>query len=487
MGIAMLIFVPMAITLTSHGGAGTVTGSKHLLEVEHRDGSTGSILLDCGMFQGEGMAVGKGKDPNRMFGFDPRRVDAVILSHAHIDHSGMLPKLVADGFRGKIWATAATRDLCSIMLEDSARIQESDHEQELRRARKKGRAPRSDEPLYKVEHVNRTMELFYVLDHGEAMEILPGVELLFTDTGHILGSVALNLTIDDGDRVLKLAFTGDVGRYSDRLLPEPVRFPQADVILCESTYGDRDHLDIIAAELDLLRHVTEVCVERKGKLFVPAFSIGKTQELLYTLNALSNAGNLPRIPVFVDSPLAIKATDIVRRYSDLFRETVREELHDDPDLFSFPGVEFVASADRSKELNSKEGPFIVIAASGMMEAGRIRHHLYHGLSDPSNAVLIVGFCPPGTLGAELLEGAEQVQIFGDSIPVKAEILRMDHYSAHADRTELIRYLNCQEPEQVKELILVHGVKKAMESFREMAGMHGFKNISIAERGESRAL
>ena len=473
----------MSITLISHGAAGTVTGSKHLLEITGRDGATQRVLLDCGMFQGEGMSAGKGRDPNRHFGFDPRSIDALILTHAHIDHSGMLPRLVAEGFRGKIWSTPATRDLCAIMLEDSARIQENDHEQDRRRAARKGRRLDDEGPLYGVDDIKPTMELFHAMDNEETLEILPGIELTLTDTGHILGSTAVNLKIDDGEKVLKLAYTGDVGRYSTRLLPEPVRFPQAHVILCECTYGDRDHVSVTEAELELLEHVKNVCVERGGRLIIPAFSIGKTQEILYTLNALSNAGNLPRIPVFVDSPLAIGATEIVRQYSKLFRETVREELHHDPDLFSFPGVEFVRAADRSKQLNQNTDPCIIISASGMMEAGRVRHHLFHSLSNEANAVLIIGFCPPGTLGGQLLAGATEVDLFGDTIPVKAEILKMDHYSAHADRTELIRYLNCQEAGNVDKLILVHGIASAAASFSEMCRLHGFPNVSIARKGE----
>lgn len=441
------------------------------------------ILLDCGMFQGEGMSAGKGRDPNRHFGFDPRSLDAVLLTHAHIDHSGLLPRLVSEGFSGKIWATPATRDLCAIMLEDSARIQESDIDQDRRRAAKQGRRDSGEGPLYQVADIQPTMELFFALDNEEAFEILPGIELTFTDTGHILGSAAINLKIDDGERVLRLAYTGDVGRYSTRLLPEPVRFPKADVILCECTYGDRDHQSVQEAELELMEHVVNVCVERKGRLIIPAFSIGKTQELLYTLNALSNAGNLPRIPVFVDSPLAISATEIVRRHSKLFRQTVREELHHDPDLFSFPGVEFVRSADRSKQLNKSTDPCIIISASGMMEAGRVRHHLFHALELEENAVLIVGFCPPGTLGGQLLAGEKTVKLFGEDLAVRAEILRMDHYSAHADRTELIRYLNCQDPSEVQKLILVHGIANAATSFSEMARLHGFKDVSIARKDE----
>ena len=417
----------MSITLTSHGAAGTVTGSKHLVHVVHRDGKSTRVLMDCGMFQGEAV-YRKEEDPNRSFGFSPREVDVLVMSHAHIDHSGLVPRLVAEGFTGVIWATPATRDLCAIMLEDSARIQEYDFAYDLKRAKKRGREPEETEPLYTVDDVQPALALFQTVEYNVPVTIAPGIILHYTDTGHILGSAAVHLDIDDGDRVLKLSFTGDVGRYVDRLLPQPAPFRQADVIICESTYGDRDHADIAEAEAELLRHVDEVCVQRGGRLIIPAFSIGKTQEILYTLNTLSNEGRLPRIPVFVDSPLAISATDIVRRYSALFKDEVRAELEQDPDLFTFPGVEFVRSPDRSKQLNGVKKPCIIIAASGMMEAGRVRHHLLHALPDPINGVLAVGYCAPHTLGAELINGADRVRIFGEEVPVLASVKKMEFYS-----------------------------------------------------------
>lgn len=473
----------MPITLISYGAAGTVTGSKHLLHVTRRDGSSTRLLLDCGMFQGEALR-GERSDPNRNFGFDPKDIDVLVLSHAHIDHSGLVPRLVAEGFKGPIWSTPATRDLCAIMLEDSARIQEYDFAYDLKRAKKRGREPEESEPLYTVDDVRPAMELFNTVGYDQATEIAAGVSLIYTDTGHILGSAAVHLVIDDGERVLRLTFTGDVGRYVDRLLPIPANFPQADVIICESTYGDRDHAPVAEAEEELLRHVTEVCVRRGGKLIIPAFSIGKTQEILYTLNTLSNEGRLPRIPVFVDSPLAISATDIVRHHSNLFKEEVRKELMKDPDLFSFPGVEFVRSPDRSKQLNESKKACIVIAASGMMEAGRVRHHLIHSLPDPANGVLAVGFCAPGTLGDELLDGAKEVRIFYDRVPVRASVNKMEFFSAHADRGELVRYLSCQDPTKVERLFLVHGVERSLLALKGLLSEKGFRDIAIPRKGEA---
>lgn len=472
----------MSITLTCHGAAGTVTGSKHLLHVQRRDGSITRLLLDCGMFQGEAMR-GKGEDPNRRFGFDPGSIDVLVLSHAHIDHSGLVPRLVAEGFNGPIWSTPATRDLCAIMLEDSARIQEYDHAFDLKKARKHGRAPEEQEPLYTVDDVQPALALFSTAGYNEPVAIAPGITLTYTDAGHILGSAAVHLVVDDGDRVLRFTFTGDVGRYVDRLLPHPAAFPQADVIVCESTYGDRDHAPLAEAEDELLRHVTEVCVNRRGKLIIPAFSIGKTQEILYTLNALSNAGRLPRVPVFVDSPLAIGATEIVRRYSTLFHASVQAELVKDPDLFTFPGVEYVRKPERSKQINGMEEACIVIAASGMMEAGRVRHHLHHCLPDPANGVLAVGFCAPGTLGDDLLSGDTHVRIFGEQVPVRASVNKMEFYSAHADRNELVRYLGCQDVKQVQRLFLVHGIERSLVSLSNTLAEKGFSRVEIPRRGQ----
>lgn len=467
---------PMAISISFFGAAGTVTGSKHLVEVDGK-----RILLDCGMSQGEGHESDK---RNRYFGFAPHEVDAVVLSHAHIDHSGLLPRLVAEGYKGPIWCTPATRDLCAIMLEDSARIQESDFEFDTKRAKKQGRKPDWPEPLYTVDDVKPALACMQALAYGETKEILPGIELAFTDAGHILGSAAVHLAIAQPDGTRRVSFTGDVGRYVDRLLPDPAPFRQCDVLICESTYGDRDHAPVEVAHDELLHHVQRVCVEQRGKLLIPAFSIGKTQEILYTLNALSNAGKLPRIPVFVDSPLSINATGVYRAHSNLLQEDVRAELQRDPDLFGFQGVQWVQKPDESKALNARTEPCIIIAASGMMEAGRIRHHLRYNLADERNAVLVVGFCSPRSLGAQLLEGAPEVRIFGDVIPVKAAILRMEFYSAHAGQSELLRYIGCQDPAKVQHTFLVHGIEKGLTALKAKCEEAGFKNVVVPKRKET---
>lgn len=476
----------MPITFTPFGAAGTVTGSKHLIEIT-RDGDRPlRILLDCGMFQGEAMGGENSKDRNRRFGFDPASIDIVVLSHAHIDHSGLLPRLVKEGFAGPIWSTPATRELCQIMLVDSAHIQEYDAAFDHKRARRHDKHEEPQGPLYRVDDVPPTMARFRELALDTPTEIAPGVELTFTEAGHILGSAAVQLKIMQGARTFRLAYTGDVGRYADRLLPYPAPFPQADAIICESTYGDRDHEPLEEAEEALLTHVHQVCVEQQGRLIIPAFSVGRTQEVLYALNKLSNAGRLPRIPVFVDSPLAIDATDISRRHAYLFREEVQAELIDDPDLFSFAGVYFVHEAEHSKQLNTRPGPFIVISASGMMEAGRVRHHLFHGLADKRNGVLVVGHCTPGTLGGQLLAGVGEVHIFGETIPVRASIRRLAFYSAHADRNELLRYLSCQDL-GATTIHLVHGDDPAREALRDLLLAKGARRVELPRFKEARRL
>jgi len=470
----------MGISITFHGAAGMVTGSKHLLEIPDKNGKIMRLLLDCGMFQGEGP---QSDEKNRRFGFDPRELDAVVLSHAHIDHSGLIPRLVREGFKGPIYATPATRDLCTVMLADSAHIQESDFESDLKRAKRQGRAPKEIEPLYTIGDVSPALALFQAVEYNEGFEVLPGVALMFTDAGHILGSACVHLDIDTEEGERRITFSGDVGRYVDRLLPDPTPFRQADTIICESTYGDRDHPPVEVVRDELLDHVRRVCVEKKGKLIIPAFSIGKTQEILHTLNKLYNEGRLPRIPVIVDSPLSINATAIYKQHAALLQADVRAELAEDPDLFGFKGVEFVREAARSKQLNERQEPCIVIAASGMMEAGRIRHHLRHGLPNERNAVLIVGFSAPGTLGAELMERPDHVRIFGERVAVRAEILRMESYSAHADRGELSRWIGCQDAAKVQRMFLVHGIASSLNGLRERFAREGYQRIDIPKQGE----
>jgi metallo-beta-lactamase family protein len=455
------------------GAAKTVTGSRHLLRANGTQ-----ILLDCGLFQDrESIKAGK----NEHFGFDPRSIDAVILSHAHIDHSGALPGLVKEGFRGPIYCTPATKDFCEIMLADSARIQENDayHRNKRRKQQGKNEIP----PLYDEDDVRETIRLMEAVEYNEWFVLVKGIKFQFTDAGHILGSAAIHLEINEDGSHKHFTFTGDIGRATDVLLRSPQPFPQADFILCESTYGDRLHEKEIDPSAQLLKVVEDTCVKRLGKVYIPAFSLGRTQEIVYALNNLKNQGLLPDIPVYVDSPLSTNATEIMRKHADNFNADVTRSLREDPDPFGFNGLVYITDAELSKALNSDETPCVIISASGMMEAGRIKHHVRNGIEDPRNTILMVGYCAPGSLGADIMEGKEEVRIFGHQYKVNAKVEVITSYSAHGDYQEMTDYLSCQDPEKVKEIFLVHGEMMAQLRFKEHLEKQGFQNVTIPEHGQ----
>ncbi len=451
------------------GAAQTVTGSKHLLTLE----SGYKVLLDCGMFQGMGP---EGIKRNQDFGFDAAEVDCVILSHAHIDHSGLLPKLYAEGFNGKIYCTPATADLCGIMLRDSAFIQVSDLKYINRRRAKKGESLLN--PLYTMEDAEAVLGNLFHVNYLEPFLINDEITFNFTDQGHLLGSAAINISIKEKARTFTLTFTGDIGRPNDQLLRGPEKFPQADYILCESTYGDRLHEKIQGAEERLLKIVRETCVVNKGKLIIPAFSVDRTQELVFALDKMEHAGLLPRIKVFVDSPLSVNATRIMRKHRECFNDTLLNYLKTDEDPFGFDNLEYVSSVIRSKELNDIKEPCIIISSSGMAEAGRVKHHIANTIKKKSTTILIVGYCSPGSLGSELKTGKKEVRIFGEIYPVNAHVEVIDSYSAHADYSEMIAYLGCQEAKKVKQMFLVHGELLTQTSFKRRLEEVGFEAVSI---------
>ncbi len=461
--------------ITFHGAAQTVTGSKHLITT----GRGIKILLDCGLFQNRG---GDNADMNRHFGFDPTEVDYMILSHAHIDHSGNIPHLVRQGFSGPIYCTLATLDLCTIMLEDSAHIQESDLKYLNRKRAKNGQ--KELDPLYTLEDVQEALKLFVPVELNEKVAIDKHIRFHFTDAGHILGSAAVNVEIDETDETIKIFFSGDTGRYNDYILKSPQPFPQADYIITESTYGDRLHEDVVNTELELLKVVHQTCILNKGKLIIPAFSLGRTQEIVYALNRLFNKGQLEKIPVYVDSPLAISATSIMRKHKDSFNPDIVEYMKKDDDPFGFESLHYIRDVELSKELNEKQEPCIIISASGMMEAGRIKHHLKNNIIDAKNTVLIVGFVPPGSLGDRMIQGESEVRIFGKMVPLRASVKVMGSYSAHADYKELMQYLSCQDTSKVKRLFLVHGEKEAQLTFKKHLHGMGFADIVIPMMHES---
>lgn len=457
--------------LTFKGAAKTVTGSKHLITTVQGK----KILLDCGLYQN---SAKDNDELNSHFGFNPADIDAVILSHAHIDHSGNLPLLVKQGFNGKIYATPATRDLCEIMLLDSAHIHESDMVFLNKRRAKMGKSPLK--PLYTVKDATKCMKHFYAIPYQNEFSINDEVSFIFTDAGHILGSAVINLAVKDLDNTIHICFTGDIGRPHDLIIKAPEKFRQADYIICESTYGNRLHDDANMAAEKLLQVVLETCVEKKGKLLIPAFSLGRTQEVVYTLDKLKTQGLLPPVKVYVDSPLSMNATDIMRKYTDSFNEEIQEYMKIDDDPFGFKNLIYIQDAEESKALNELKEPCIIIAASGMMEAGRIKHHLHNNIGKENCTLLVVGFVPPNSLGHRLLRGDKQVRIFGEEHDVKMQVRSINSYSAHADYTEIIDFLSCQDKTKIKQIFLVHGNEDVMYDFKAKLIETGYNHIEIPD-------
>jgi metallo-beta-lactamase family protein len=463
------------MNITFYGAAQTVTGSKHLLKTVNGK----QLLLDCGLFQNKGS---DNETLNRNFGFDPAQVDYMILSHAHMDHSGLIPLLVKSGFTGPVYCTSATRDLCEVMLADSAHIQEHDVIYLNKKRKKRGQSAIA--PIYKLDDVTNCLKQFVIVKLNEWTDIDSGIRFMFTDAGHILGSCAVNLEIKESGKIKRIFFSGDVGRYTDIILREPQTFPQADVVICESTYGDRLHESTENAESKLLKIVIDTCVTRRGKLIIPAFSLGRTQELVYALDRLNSKGLMPKVPVYIDSPLAVNATEIMRKHTESFNPEILEYMKKDPDPFGYDKVTYIREVEESKSLNDLPEPCIIISASGMMEAGRIKHHIKNNISGDKNTILIVGYVPPNTLGGKLLDGAKEVAIFGVLYPVNAKIELIDTYSAHADYNELIKYLSCQNPEIVKQFFMVHGDPPAQSAFKLKLEKAGFHHIEIPAIGDS---
>ncbi len=475
------------------GAAREVTGSKHLITTN----SGHTILLDCGMYQGKGMETDA---DNRDLGFDPKELDCVVLTHAHIDHSGLLPYIYKLGFRGDIHCTPATRDLCSLMLTDTAFIQAQDMKWYNKKMDKQHK-PKA-EPLYDQNDVEKVMRHFVCHDYDRRFQIYDDVLLTFTNSGHMLGSAICSLEIYEDDSNLsspdggkgaqgkkrwkRVTYTGDIGRAKSHILPSPMLFPQCDYLICESTYGDRLHDDDIASEEELLGIVEDTCVYRKGKLLIPSFSVGRTQEIVYVLNNMYNDGRLPRIPVYVDSPLSTNATQIFRMYAQELSEDVRDTLRFDDDPFGFNTLRYIVNVNESKQLNNDDKPAIIISASGMLEAGRIKHHVANHISDPRCTILLVGYCAPTTLGARIQQpGLKWISIFGVDRRIKAQIAKIEGFSGHGDWKEMIEYLTRSlQVEGVQRVFVVHGEEQAAETYKDHLYEAGFRGIEIPKKGET---
>jgi metallo-beta-lactamase family protein len=454
------------------GAARTVTGSMHLLHINNS-----RILLDCGLFQGK---RAEANERNKNFPFDPKSIDAVILSHAHIDHSGNLPNLVKQGFNRPIYCTPATRDLCEIMLADSGHLHEKDAEFVNKHHRKNHEPP--IEPLYTAEDAAKTMQNFQSIPYEKEFNVLKNVTAKFTDAGHILGSASIRVTTRENGTTKTLGFSGDIGRWNMPIIKDPMFMGMVEALITESTYGGKLHDPPEDMENQLAVDL-ERTIDRGGKVLVPAFSVGRTQDLVYTLHKLFDKGRLPRIPIYIDSPLAINATEIFKKHPECFDDETFQHIAQHHDPFGFMRLQYVRTAEESKQLNNKKEPCMIIAASGMCEAGRILHHLANNIENPLNTILIVGYCAEHTLGKRLVDQAEEVNILGSSYKRKAEVIVHNSFSAHADNNELLKYINCFDKRQLQKIFIVHGETERSENLQKELKKDGFGCIEIPARGQ----
>jgi metallo-beta-lactamase family protein len=455
------------------GGARSVTGTMHVLVVRGK-----KILLDCGLYQGK---RDEAFQRNRQLPFEAGSIDAMVLSHAHIDHSGNIPQLVKLGYTGNIFCTHATRDLCSIMLQDSGHIQEMDAEYVNKKRARSGLKP--VEPFYSAHDALRAMNQFASVGYERNVQIADGVSATFYDAGHILGSAIIALDINDDGKPIRLVFSGDLGRPNMPILRDPVILKEADILFTESTYGGRLHDDFATLNQKLAQVVNDT-VGRGGKIIIPAFSVGRTQEIVYSLHQLTLAGEIPEMPVFVDSPLSLNATEIFRMHPECYDEETADFLQQTDDVFGFKKLHYIENVEESKKLNDVRTPCIIISASGMCEAGRILHHLRNNIEDEKNTILIVGFMAENTLGRRLVEGDPTVKIFGDEYRLAAQVVKLNAFSAHADRAELIQWISAFDRERLNHLYILHGEYDQSEALAQGLGTLGLREVRIPERGET---
>ncbi len=436
------------------GATRTTTGSIYLFEIGSQ-----RLLLECGLFQGKRE---ESIERNCCFPFEPKEIAAVVLSHAHIDHCGNLPNLCRQGFRGNIFCTFATRDLASIMLEDSAQIQRDDAAFISKKRAKKGLPP--VEPLYSANDAEAAVRQFVALNYDRPFPVVEGVTVTFRDAGHILGAAQVVLDIQEKGRRFRYLFSGDVGRGDDDILRNPEPVQDVDYLQVESTYGGREHSPKQDANRQVGQLVRET-LERKGLIIIPAFSVGRTQQIVYTLHQLTLAGQLPKVPIFVDSPLSVNATEIFRLHPECFNETIYKFLREKENPFGMENLTYIREVAHSMKLNDLKDSAIIISASGMCEAGRIRHHLANHIGEPANLILFIGYCAEHTLGAQILSGQNPVNIFGEPHPVKARIASLDSFSGHADKNELRRYVEAMTGD-IKKISVIHGEESQALAFAE---------------------
>ncbi len=470
---SLLLSQAGCVKITFHGAVRTTTGSQHLLEINGV-----RLLLDCGLYQGKRK---ESIERNQSFQFNPNEVDAVILSHAHIDHIGNLPNLYKQGFTGNTYCTFATRDLAAIMLEDSAEIQMADAAYVSKKHKKKGLPP--VEPLYTPEDAECALRQFVSLGYDRPLPVANGVTLTFRDAGHILGSAQVILDFDEGGEKRRLLFSGDIGRGDHAILRNPQPVEDVDVLLVESTYGNREHTaqSGLTDEIEALLSDT---LNNGGKVIIPAFSVGRTQLLVYTLHQLVEAGRLPAFPIYVDSPLSVNATEVFRLHPECFNRDIYNFLREKKNPFGMDNLTYIRKASESIKLNSLDGPTIIISSSGMCEAGRIRHHLKNNISDPNDLILFVGYCAYNTLGSVIRAGIDPVYIFGEAHEVKAKIASFDGFSGHADKNELVDYVKSLTGD-IKKIFVVHGEERPSLAFADtLRQIKPGAEVTVPELNES---
>jgi metallo-beta-lactamase family protein len=455
-----------------YGATRTTTGSLYLLEVNGQ-----RLVLECGLFQGRRE---ESIERNRTFPFDPRQVDAMILSHAHIDHCGNLPNLCRQGFSGNIYSTFATRDLASIMLADSAEIQRADAEFVSRKRAKRNLPPVL--PLYSANDAEKAIRQFVALNYDRPMLVADGVTVTFRDAGHILGSAQVVLDVRENGRQFRYLFSGDIGRGNDDILRDPQPVEGVDFLQVESTYGGREHTSKSTINSDVTKLVKET-LSRNGKIIIPAFSVGRTQHIVYVLHQLMVANQLPRVPIYVDSPLSVNATEVFRLHPECFNDRIYTFLREVANPFGMDNLTYIRELSHSMKLNDLKEPAIIISASGMCEAGRIRHHLKNHIGNPNNLVLFIGYCAEHTLGSQILSGQNPVNIFGEPQAVKAEVVALDAFSGHADKHELRRYVEGLKG-KIKKIAVIHGEEaQSLEFARTLSLIEPQAEIIVPQLGD----
>jgi len=455
------------------GAVRTVTGSQHLL---HANGET--LLVDCGLYQGHRKEAEK---INRNIPFPADSIQNMILTHAHIDHSGNIPNLIKSGFENNIFTTFATRDLCAVMLRDSAHIQENDAKYMSKKNKKKGLPP--VEPIYTMDDARKSLEYFVAWGYNRPFFINSAIQARFVDAGHILGSAQAIVDVEENGKKRRILFSGDLGRKRLPILRDPVQVEEADYLVIESTYGGRYH-DPIQDVKDKLAKVIMETIQRGGKIIVPAFSVGRTQELVYNLHLLFDEHRIPEIPIYVDSPLSVNATEVFRLHPECYDSEMKEEFlekHEDP--FGFSRLRYIRDVEESKKLNECKGSCMIISASGMCEAGRILHHLKNNIEDPRNTVLVVGYMAENTLGRRIVEREKVVKIFGEQYQLRSRVEVMNSFSAHADRRDLLNYVKRMDKNRLKHIFIVHGDPDQSEALKDGLRQIGFPNATIPVLGE----